>query len=66
MCTGLSKYLLSFAIILIGAAMLAVAIALWHRPAVVWLGLDQSVLLLDLSMLAVVVAAFLWPPSPDR
>jgi hypothetical protein len=62
----MKRYFLSFAIILIGAAMLAVAIVLWHRPAVVWLGLDQSVLLLDLFMLAVVVAAFLWPPSPDR
>jgi hypothetical protein len=62
----MKRHGLSFAIILIGVAMLAVAIFLWHRPAVAWLGLDPSILLLDLFMLAVVVAAFLWPPSPDR
>lgn len=62
----MKRHGLSFAIILIGAAMLAVAVFLWHRPAVVWLGLDPSILLLDLFMLAVVVAAFFWPPSPDR
>ena len=49
----MKRHGLSFAIILTGAAMLGVAIFLWHRPAVVWLGFDPSILLLDLFMLAV-------------